>query len=297
MSNITAVKELREKTGCGIADCNKALKECEYNVEDAVAWLRKKGLSSAAKKSGRITAEGLVCVKIQGNKGVVVEVNSETDFVAKNESFQEFVDSITTSAFDACEDVSKLKSMKYSDKSNSIEEELVEKIGVIGENINIRRIASVKEGEVIKYVHGSVADGMGKIGVLLSLKGEDKDKMQELGKNIAMHIAATKPEALNIEGISADKISKEKEIYSEQAKASGKPDNIIEKMVEGRLRKFYEDVVLMEQSFVMDNDKKIKDLVKEAGIEINDFKLFVLGEGIEKEENNFADEVASMASN
>jgi elongation factor Ts len=303
MADLALIKKLRETTGCGIADCNKALAENGDDFEKSVDWLRKKGLSAAVKKSGRITSEGVVGVEIKGNEAVAVEVNSETDFVARNQKFQDFVKAIITSAFGCGDDVEKLKANKFPGLAITIEEELKNQIGIIGENINIRRIAnvSVKNGAVVSYIHNAVAPNLGKIAVLVALESDgDKAKLEEIGKQIAMHIAAAKPEALAIESVDPSRLNREIDVLREQAKASGKPDNIIEKMMEGRVRKYYEEVVLLEQNFVMDDKIKIKDLVKNFAKEngcnaaISGFKLFILGEGIEKKETDFAAEVASM---
>jgi len=302
MSNLALIKKLRENTGCGIADCNKALKENDNDFDKSVDWLRKKGLSSAVKKSGRVTSEGVVAVASQDNSASVVEVNSETDFVARNDKFQNFTKEIANLALSFGDDVEALKASKYSNSDVSVEEEVKNQIGVIGENISVRRIAnlSVNSGVVASYIHNVVADNMGKIAVLVALESAaSKDKLEEIGKQIAMHIAAAKPEALSIEKVDSDKLSRETEVLKEQARASGKPENIIEKMIQGRIRKYYEEVVLLEQAFVMDDKVKIKDLVqnfaKENGdTKITDYKLFILGEGIEKKEEDFAAEVASM---
>ncbi|MBM3579237.1 MAG: elongation factor Ts [Alphaproteobacteria bacterium] len=294
MADLSLIKKLREATGCGIADCNKALAATNDSLEEAVDWLRKKGLSSAAKKSGRVTSEGAVAVHIDGKKAVVVEVNSETDFVARNQKFQEFVAKVVREALAFGEDIIKLQAAK--------DEEVKEQISVIGENINIRRIASleVSQGLITSYIHNSIAPNMGKIAVLVGFESQaDAEKLNELGKQIAMHIAAAKPEALSIESVDPTNLARETEVLKEQARASGKPESIIDKMIQGRIRKYYEEVVLLEQVFVMDDKLKIKDLltsfVKENGeTKISGFKLFVLGEGVEKKENDFAAEVASM---
>ncbi|MCE3255587.1 MAG: tsf [Rickettsiaceae bacterium] len=303
MADLALIKKLRETTGCGIADCNKALAENGDDFEKSVDWLRKKGLSAAVKKGGRITSEGLVAVAIKGSDGVILEVNSETDFVARNQKFQDFVKALASVSFGCGSDVEKLKASNYPNSSIAVDEELKNQIGVIGENINIRRVdnLSVKNGSIVSYIHSAVAPNLGKIAVLVAIESAgDKAKLEELGKQIAMHIAAAKPDVLTIESVSADKLKREMEILKEKAKASGKPDNIIEKMMEGQVRKYYEEVVLLEQNFVMDDKVKIKDLLKnfskEIGSETNisGFKLFILGEGIEKKENDFAAEVASM---
>lgn len=307
MADITAamVKELRETTGAGMLDCKKALVEANGNMEQAVDWLRKKGLASAAKKSSRVAAEGLVAVAVEGNKGAVVEVNSETDFVAKNEIFQEYVEDAAKVALHCNGDVEAMKAFvcpKCAD-SKTFGERLTDMIAKIGENMNLRRakVISVNNGLVCSYIHNAVRNGLGKIGVLVALESTaDKEKLAELGKHIAMHIAATAPIALNIAGVAPEAVEHEKSIFAEQAKASGKPANIIEKMVEGRIRKFYEEVVLEEQAFIMDPDKKIKDIVadaaKECGADIKlaDFAFFKLGDGLQKKEEDFAAEVAAQ---
>jgi elongation factor Ts len=294
MADLALIKQLRESTGCGIADCNKALAATNDNLEEAVDWLRKKGLSSASKKSGRVTSEGAVAVHVEGKKAAVIEVNSETDFVARNQKFQEFVSKVAKEALSYSDDIAKFQAEK--------DEEVKQQISVIGENINIRRISSlqVSNGAVISYIHNAIAPGMGKIAVLVALEsGASAEKLNEIGKQLAMHIAAAKPEALNIESVDPAKLARETEVLKEQARASGKPESIIEKMIEGRIRKYYEEVVFLEQLFVMDDKVKIKDLVanfsKENGeTKVSGFKLFILGEGIEKKENDFAAEVASM---
>ncbi len=307
MADITAamVKELRETTGAGMLDCKKALVEANGDMEQAVDWLRKKGLASAAKKSSRVAAEGLVAVAVDGNKGAAVEVNSETDFVAKNEIFQEYVEDAAKVALHCNGDVEAMKAFvcpKCAD-SKTFGERLTDMIAKIGENMNLRRakVISVNNGVVCSYVHNAVRNGLGKIGVLVALESTaDKAKLEELGKHIAMHIAATTPIALNIAGVAPEAVEHEKSIFAEQAKASGKPANIIEKMVEGRIRKFYEEVVLEEQAFIMDPDKKIKDTVadaaKECGADIKlaDFVFFKLGDGLQKKEEDFAAEVAAQ---
>lgn len=307
MADITAamVKELRETTGAGMLDCKKALVEANGDMEQAVDWLRKKGLASAAKKSSRVAAEGLVAVAVDGNKGAAVEVNSETDFVAKNEIFQEYVEDAAKVALHCNGDVEAMKAFvcpKCAD-SKTFGERLTDMIAKIGENMNLRRakVISVNNGVVCSYVHNAVRNGLGKIGVLVALESTaDKAKLEELGKHIAMHIAATAPIALNIADVAPEAVEHEKSIFAEQAKASGKPANIIEKMVEGRIRKFYEEVVLEEQAFIMDPDKKIKDIVadaaKECGtdIKLTDFVFFKLGDGLQKKEEDFAAEVAAQ---
>lgn len=294
MADLALIKKLREITGCGISDCNKALAECGDDFEKSVDWLRKKGLASAAKKTGRVASEGAVAVCVEGNKASIVEVNSETDFVARNEKFQTFVTKIAKEVLTFGDDIEKFQAAK--------DEEVKTQIGVIGENINIRRIANVTVtgGLIVSYIHNAISANMGKIAVLVAFESAvSKEKLEEFGRQVAMHIAAAKPDALSIDSVDPTKLSRESEILKEQARASGKPESIIDKMIEGRIRKYYEEVVLLEQLFVMDDKVKIKDLIanfsKENGeTKISAFKLFILGEGIEKKENDFAAEVASM---
>ena len=298
MAEITAamVKELRETTGAGMLDCKKALVEAGADMEKAVDWLRKKGL-------GRIAAEGLVAVAIEGNKGAVVEVNSETDFVAKNDIFQDYVADAAIVALKNDGDVEKMKACNCPKCGKTFGERLTDMIAKIGENMNLRRakVISVNNGLVCSYVHNAAKEGLGKIGVLVALESSaDKAKLADLGKHIAMHIAATAPVALNIEGVPAEAVAHEKSIFAEQAAASGKSANIIEKMVEGRIRKFYEEVVLEEQAYIMDPDKKVKaviaDAAKDAGadIKLTDYAFFKLGDGLQKKEEDFAAEVAAQ---
>jgi elongation factor Ts len=294
MADLSRIKDLREATGCGISDCNKALTENNGDFEKAVDWLRKKGLSSASKKSNRTASEGVVAVLVEANQAVILEVNSETDFVARNEKFQNFVAKIIKESVSFGNDIDKFKLAK--------DEEVKNQIGVIGENIQIRRLSNIKvnNGIIVSYIHNLIAPNMGKIAVLVSLETKaEKTKVEELGKQIAMHIAAAKPDSLSIDKVDPVKLNRESEILKDQARASGKPENIIDKMIEGRIRKYYEEVVLLEQLFVMDDKIKIKDLLAKFSKEnsettISDFKLFILGEGIDKKENNFAEEVASM---
>ena len=309
------VKLLRQKTGAGMMDCKKALNESAGDVEKATEWLRKKGMAKASKKSERVAAEGLVGAKILGNRALAVEVNSETDFVSGNDEFISFVEAVLDSALEAnVKDVDGLKEAPFNGieslmdggKDLIISDVLTDKIAKIGENINPRRVASleVENGVIAKYVHNAKSDNLGSIVALVALKTDasDKEAVENVGLQLAMHIAAAKPEALTTDGVDANKLAKEREIYSEQARASGKPENIIEKMVEGRIRKFYEEIVLPEQIFVIDGGKdKVKDFLAKqakalgANIEIQDFILFVLGEGVEKKEDNFAEEVKVVA--
>ena len=299
-----AVKELREKTNSGMMDCKKALEECDGNMEDAIAWLRKKGLATASKKSGRIASEGVVAICNRGNTAVILELNSETDFVAKNDKFQNLASKLAQAAAEkSAGSVEQLLDMKSPISSATVKDEIIEHIATIGENISLRRLAmaSVSSGIVVHYIHNAIADGMGKIGVLVALESaSNSEEIKELGKHIAMHIAAIKPESLSIEDLDKDLIAKEKAIFEEQALASGKPAGVIEKMVEGRIRKLYEEVVLMEQVSVIDGKVKISqllsDLSKKLGseVKIKSFVRYALGEGIEKQESNFAAEVAAM---
>ena len=302
MADLALIKKLRETTGCGISDCNKALAENGDDFEKSIDWLRKKGLSAAGKKSGRVTSEGAIAIAIETNKASIVEVNSETDFVARTPKFQEFTMAVAKMALGFADDVEKLKAATFAGTSHSVEEEVKNQIGVIGENINVRRIGNlaVSNGLVVSYVHNAIAANLGKIGVLVAFESKAaKEKLEEIGKQVAMHVAAAKPESLTIDAVEPSKLARETEVLKEQARASGKPESIIDKMIEGRIRKYYEEVVLMEQIFVMDDKLKIKDLVanfaKENGeTKITGFKLFILGDGIEKKESDFAAEVASM---
>ncbi len=305
MTNITAamVKELRETTSAGMLDCKKALTECNGDMEAAVDWLRKKGLASAAKKASRIAAEGLVAVAVDGNKGAIVEVNSETDFVAKNELFQEYVADAALVALMNNGELCDMKTFQCPKVHKSFEERLTDLIAKIGENMNLRRAATleVKDGVVASYIHNAAAPNLGKIGVLVALESKgDKAKLAELGKHIAMHIAASAPLFQTIADVDPAAVEHERAIFSEQAAASGKPANIIEKMVEGRIRKYYDEVVLEEQAYIMDPDKKVKqviaDAAKELGTDIvlKGYVCFRLGEGLQKKEEDFAAEVAAQ---
>ncbi len=302
MAEITAalVKELREKTGAGMMECKKALSETGGDLEGAIDFLRKKGLSVAEKKAGRIASQGLVGVVVEGNKGAIVELNSETDFVARNAEFQAMLSKMLGAALATNGDVEAMKNETADGKTMA--DTLTELIAKIGENMSLRRAAavSVENGVVVPYMHTAVVPNQGKIGVLVALESTaDKGALADLGKKIAMHIAASSPRFLSVQDVDADTLAHEKSIYEEQAKASGKPANIIEKMVEGRIRKFHEEVVLLEQAFIMDPDKKIKDVVaaaaKELGtdVQLTSYVRFALGEGLEKKNEDFAAEVAS----
>ena len=307
MTTITAsmVKQLRESTGAGMMDCKQALAEAGGDVEGAIDWLRKKGLSKAAKKSDRVAAEGLIGVTSNGNLGAIVEVNSETDFVARNEQFQQMVGSIVKLGLEAGQDVEKLLAMTFPGQDHSVEDHLKDMIATIGENMTVRRTASlgVESGIVADYIHNKVTDGLGKIGVLVALESSgDSEKLATFGRQLAMHIAAAAPLALSPDELDADIIEKERAIYLEQAKESGKPQEIIEKMVEGRLRKeFLQQVVLPQQTFVIDGKATVEQAVKSAEadvgapIKIAGFIRFGLGDGIEKKEDDFAAEVAAAA--
>ncbi len=301
----SAVKALRDRTGAGMMDCRNALLENKGDMETSIEYLRKKGLAAASKKSGRVAAEGVIAVNVSadGKKASVIEVNSETDFVAKNSQFQELARKIANVAGEYNNDVESLKQARPSGFSQTVQEIVVEHIAIIGENLNLRRIAtiSVTEGVVAHYVHNMVADQMGKIGVLVALESKAPvEQLKQLGKQLAMHIAATSPEALRIEDLDPKRIEKEKNILREQSLASGKPPEVIEKMLEGRVRKFFEEVVLLEQVFVMDGKTKVSVIIEEATkvagtpIKIAGYVRFALGEGIEKEQTDFAEEVASM---
>ena len=305
MAEITAasVKELRERTGAGMMDCKKALAENNGEMEAAIDWLRAKGLAAAAKKAGRTAAEGLVGVTVEGQRGAVVEVNSETDFVAKNELFQDFVRNVAKLALDNGTDVEALGNTAYPD-GGTVSEKLTDNIAKIGENQSLRRAAvlEVGKGAVVSYVHNAVTPGLGKIGVLVALESEaPADALNALGKQIAMHVAAAHPLALNAEELPEDLVERERGIAMEKARESGKPQNIIEKMVEGGLAKFRKDNALLSQLFVMDNKTPVADVVASAGkdagspITLKGFVRFQLGEGIEKKESDFAAEVAAAA--
>jgi elongation factor Ts len=305
MAEITAatVKELRERTGAGMMDCKKALAETNGDMEAAIDWLRAKGLAAAAKKAGRTAAEGLVGVVVEGTRGAVVEVNSETDFVAKNEIFQDFVRNVAKLALEHGTDVEALGSAPYPD-GGTVQEKLTDNIAKIGENQSLRRAAvlEVGQGAIVSYVHNQVAPGLGKIGVLVALESAGPaDTLQALGKQIAMHVAAAHPLALKAEELPAELVERERAIAVEKAKESGKPANIVEKMVEGSLAKFRKESSLLTQLFVIDNKTPVADVIattaKEAGaaIELIGFVRFQLGEGIERKESDFAAEVAAAA--
>jgi len=283
------VKDLRETTGAGMMDAKKALTETDGDMEAAIDWLRTKGLAKAAKKSGRVAAEGLVGVAVRAGRGVAVELNSETDFVAKNADFQQLVREITNVALDAATDVEVLKATHLNGRP--VEEVLTDAIARIGENMTLRRMHVLEGDTIVSYVHNAAAEGMGKIGVLVALKG-DAAKAQEIGKQIAMHIAATNPASLSEADLDPALVEREKSVLTEQARESGKPEAVIEKMIEGRMKKFFEEVTLLGQKFVINPDVTVAQAAAEAGVEVTGYARVVVGEGIEKKEEDFAAEVA-----
>ena len=299
------VKDLREKTGAGMMDCKKALVESNGNMEDAIDWLRKQGLSAVAKKSSRVAAEGLIGISINGVQGAIVEINSETDFVARNELFQNFVKKCSSLVLKHKSDIEALKASPFPDTDRSVDQELSNNIATIGENMNIRRVEylEVSEGFLFSYIHNKVTEDLGKLGVIVAIESKAKEnQLEDVGKQIAMHIAATSPKSLNIEDLDSELVEREREVLIDQAMSSGKPKEIAEKMVQGRLQKFFQEVVLNEQISVIDGETKIKDVInklsKDLGTEvkISDFKILKLGEGIEVAENDFAAEVAATAN-
>ena len=288
--NAKLVGELREKTGVGMMECKKALTACNGDLEKAIDFLRKKGVAMAEKKAGRVANQGLVAVAVDGNTGAVVELNSETDFVAKNTEFQAFLSKVVALAL--ANKINDIEALKAADlEGKSVQDTLVALIAKIGENMSLRRVAIVTGDTVVPYVHSAIAPGLGKIGVLVAISGENA---AEVGKKVAMHVAASKPQFLSIADVDNATAEHERGIYAEQARASGKPEAIIEKMVEGRMRKFYEEAVLLEQAFIMDPEKKVKDVLAENKAEVSTFVRFNLGEGIEKKQENFAEEVAKQ---
>ena len=306
--SITAqmVKELRIKSSAGMMDCKKALSETNGDMDAAIDWLRKKGLATASKKSGRIASEGLIGIYIEDNSGSIVEVNSETDFVARNNEFQDFVSSVAKISLKNNGNLEGVLKTKYFDSEKNVQEILTDKIAKIGENMSLRRteVLSVSNGIIAGYVHNSVNENLGKIGVLVSLESNaDKPALKKLGKELAMHIAATAPSSISVNDLSTDLVERERSVLIEQAMSSGKPEEIAKKMVEGRLKKFYSEVVLLEQTFVMDGETKVIDAINKLSkeldtpIQIKHFIRFNLGEGIEKDNKNFADEVAEQLSN
>ena len=304
MANITAsmVKELRDKTGAGMMDCKAALGESSGDLEAAVDWLRKKGLAKAAKKAGRVAAEGLIGIALAGNKGVVVEVNSETDFVARNDLFQGLVKMIADVALGTGPDVAKMLAAPVGDRS--VGDAINETIAKIGENMTLRRAAalSVGKGVVASYVHNSVSDGLGKIGVIVALElAGDADELKAFGRMVAMHVASANPQAVDASGLDAATVEREKNVLAEKFKAQGKPANVIDKIVESGLKTFYKEACLLDQGFIFDDKKSVAQAVKEsegkvgAPIKVAGFVRFALGEGIDRPEGDFGGEVAALA--
>ena len=303
MSLITAalVKELRDKTGAGMMDCKNALVETNGNIEESVDWLRKKGISGAEKKSSRTAAEGVVTVSFNNNAAALVEINSETDFVSRNPDFQKFAKNVSSIALNFGSNLDELQNAKYLDSGKSVKEALTDLIGLIGENIVLRRTSLFNSATNIfsSYIHGQIDEGLGKIGVILSIESNgDVEKVKEFGKKLAMHIAASKPVAISSKDVDPSIIDRERKILIEQAKDSGKPDNIIEKMVEGRISKFFSEITLLDQTWVMDGESKVSKVIENiekaisCNIIVKDFKYFILGDGIEVETKDFATEVA-----
>lgn len=306
MAEVTTalVKDLRARTGAGMMDCKRALTETGGDLEAAVDWLRTKGLAAAAKKAGRVAAEGLIGVAVAGNAGALVEVNSETDFVARNEQFQNLAATVALIALDAEGDMERLGKATVPGTGRTVAEEVVHAVATIGENISLRRAArvAVGQGTVASYVHGAVRPGLGRIGVLVGIESAgDPEVLETVGKQLAMHIAAANPLAVTAEALDPAVVERERAIHMEQAKASGKPSQIIEKMVTGRLRKFFEEVVLLDQTFVIDGETRVSKVLEEASkragapVRVSGFVRFALGEGIEKPTDDFAQEVAKMA--
>ncbi len=308
MTQVSAamIKELRGKTGAGMMDCKKALEESECDVEAAVDWLRTKGLAAAAKKAGRVAAEGLVAVTAVGSKGAVVEVNSETDFVARNDQFQDFARNMGSLVLaSGNSDLDPLQAQPYPGSERNVGEELTHMIATIGENMSLRRAdtLSVDQGVVASYVHSAAAPGLGRIGVLVGLESSgDQGQLAALAKQVAMHVAAASPQSVSTDDLDPESVERERAVLTEQARDSGKPEDIIAKMVEGRLRKFYQDVVLREQTWVIDGESKVGKVLEQAGkdlgapVKVAGFIKYVLGEGIEREETDFAAEVAAQVS-
>jgi len=307
MVDITAalVQKLRVETGTGMMDCKKALIETDGDMEAAVDWLRTKGLASAAKKASRVASEGLVGVATAERGATVVEVNTETDFVARNESFQEYVRTVAALAVGHGNDVDALAQTAYPGGEGSVSEKATAMVSTIGENIQLRRCAglSVESGIVASYIHGATTPELGRIGVLVALESTgDEAKLMALGKQIAMHVAAASPTALSVGDLDETVVERERNVLMEQARESGKPEEIIEKMVDGRMRKYYEEVVLLEQVFVVDGETKLAKVIENAAedvgapVQISGFVRFVLGDGIEKDVGDFAAEVAAQAA-
>ncbi len=305
MAEITAalVKELREKTGVGMMDCKKALGETSGDIEAAVDWLRKQGLAAAAKKAGRVASEGLIGLAAGDNSAALVEVNAETDFVSRNEDFQAAVRETAALALGCGGDIDKLRVADYPGTGRDVDSEIKQLVATIGENINLRRSAglSVEKGVVSSYIHAATAPGLGRIGVLVAINSEgDSAELSNLGHQLAMHVAAANPKAISVADLDSAELDRERAVLRDQAEGSGKPAEIVEKMVEGRLRKFYEEVVLLNQTFVIDGESKVSAVVEQAAkdlgtaVEVTGIERFELGEGIEREESDFASEVAAQ---
>ena len=303
MSNISAslVKELRDKTGAGMMDCKNALNENNGDIESSIDWLRTKGLAKAAKKSGRVASEGLIAISSSDNFSAIVEVNSETDFVARNDTFQAVANTISSLGL-LSSNIDDLKKQNISEKNINVENYITEMISSIGENINLRRMTRFEStnSHVSTYINGQVNEGLGKIGVMVNFKSDsEKGSLDELGKKIAMHIAATNPLSVSIDGIPSETLERERNILIEEARESGKPEEIIEKMIDGRLKKFYQESVLLEQTYVIDGESKVSTVLESLSspVEIIEFVRYELGEGIEKaSDEDFASEVDSMVS-
>lgn len=305
MAEITAalVKELREKTGVGMMDCKKALGETSGDIEEAVDWLRTHGLAAAAKKAGRVASEGLIGLSAGDNSAALVEVNSETDFVSRNEEFQNVVREIASLALSCGGDIEKLRASEIPGTGRSVEAEITQLVATIGENINVRRVTgiAVDAGVVGSYVHAATAPGLGRIGALVAIRSEgDKAALTQLAHQLAMHVAAASPQAVSVEDLDANEVERERAILREQAEGSGKTAEIIDKMVEGRLRKFYEEVVLLNQTFIIDGETKVSKVIEQSAtdlgsaVEIVGIRRFALGDGIEREESDFVAEVAAQ---
>ena len=303
MSLITAalVKELREKTGAGMMDCKNALVESNGNIEESIDWLRKKGISGAEKKSARVAADGVVTVSMSDNSAALVEINSETDFVSRNPDFQNFARNVSNIALNLGSSLEELENAKYLESGKSVKDALTDLIGLIGENIVLRRTVLFNSASNIfaSYIHGQIDEGLGKIGVIVAIESNgDAIKVKEFGKKLSMHIAASKPVAISANDVDPSIIDRERKILIEQAKDSGKPDNIIEKMVEGRISKFFSEITLLDQIWVLDGETKVSKVIENiekeisCNIVIKDFKYFILGDGIEIETKDFATEVA-----
>ena len=307
MSKVTSalVKELRVKSGAGMMDCKKALTAVDGDVDAAIDWLRTKGLATASKKSGRVAAEGLVAVTASGTTGAIVEINAETDFVGRSEDFQALVRGIASVSAELGGDVDVIKAAKFPGSDDTVDATLTNAIATIGENMNLRRAerVSVEKGVVASYMHNAVTDGLGTLGILIALESEgDVAKLEVLGKQIAMHVAATNPESISVDDLDPESVERERTVLSDQARESGKPEAIIAKMIEGRINKFYQEVVLLKQTFVIDGEnsveKAIELVAKEIGspIKLTAMVRFSVGEGIEKVESDFAAEVAAAVS-